>query len=121
MGKLVSVMRGEIFDVAVDIRRGSPTYGRAVAQVLSADNRRMMWIPRGFAHGFCVIGTEADVVYAIDEEYAPELDRGISWDDPAVGIDWPIVEPVLSEKDAHLPRLAQADIRFTYEPQGVAG
>jgi dTDP-4-dehydrorhamnose 3,5-epimerase len=116
MGKLVSVMRGEIFDVAVDIRRGSPTYGRAVTQVLSADNRRMMWIPRGFAHGFCVIGAGADVVYGIDEEYVPEYDRGVLWNDAAIDIDWPITDPVLSEKDAHLPLLADADNAFTFEP-----
>jgi dTDP-4-dehydrorhamnose 3,5-epimerase len=82
----VGVIRGEIFDVAVDIRRGSPTYGRAVTQILSAKNRRMLWVPRGFAHGFCVMNEEADVIYSMDEEYAPELDRGILWNDPAIGI-----------------------------------
>lgn len=113
-GKLVGVIRGEIFDVAVDIRRGSPTYGRAVTEILSATNRRMLWVPRGFAHGFCVTGEEADVIYNVDEEFAPELDAGILWNDPSIGIDWPIQDPVLSPKDARLPPLSEADNRFTY-------
>lgn len=116
-GKLVGVIRGEILDVAVDIRRGSPTYGQAVTEILSEKNRRMLWVPRGFAHGFCVTGEEADVIYNVDEEFAPELDRGILWNDPAIGIEWPIEHPVLSPKDAQLPPLSEVDNRFTYSRQ----
>jgi dTDP-4-dehydrorhamnose 3,5-epimerase len=114
-GKLVSVARGEIFDVAVDIRKGSPTFGRAVTQTLSAENQRMLWIPRGFAHGFCVIGAGADVVYRMDEEFSLEHDRGILWSDPTIGIQWPISDPVLSDKDASLPLLGDADNAFRFD------
>jgi dTDP-4-dehydrorhamnose 3,5-epimerase len=102
-GKLVMVLRGRIWDVAVDIRRGSPTYGRWVAAELSEDEHTMLWVPPGFAHGFCVLSDGADVLYKCTEEYAPELDRGIRWDDPDLAISWPVAEPVLSEKDASLP------------------
>ena len=107
-GKLVMAPKGQIFDVAVDIREGSTTYGEWVGATLSADNHRMLYIPPGFAHGFCVLSEEADVVYKVTEEYAPELDRGIIWNDPDIGIQWPITEPILSPKDARLPFLKQA-------------
>jgi dTDP-4-dehydrorhamnose 3,5-epimerase len=111
-GKLVNVIRGRIFDVAVDIRQGSPTYGDWVGAMLSHDNGRMLYIPPGFAHGFCVLSEEADVIYKVTEEYAPGLDRGIIWNDPDIGIDWPISDPILSPKDAQLPSLREADNTF---------
>lgn len=112
--KMVAVLRGEIYDVAVDIRRGSPTYGHWVGAVLSEENRRALYIPEGFAHGFCVLSDEADVVYKVTREYEPDLDCGIVWNDPDLGIDWPVSDPILSEKDAALPRLADADNNFVY-------
>lgn len=116
-GKLVTAIRGRIFDVAADIREGSPTYTEWVGATLSADNGRMLYIPPGFAHGFCVLSQEADVIYHVTEEYAPELDRGIIWNDPDIGVDWPIPDPVLSPKDARLPTLREADNNFVYRPE----
>jgi len=116
-GKLVMPIRGRIFDVAVDIRKGSPTYGDWVGETLSSDDGRMLYIPLGFAHGFCVLSQEADVIYHVTEEYAPELDRGIIWNDPDIGVHWPIPDPVLSPKDARLPSLREADNDFTYRAQ----
>ncbi|TMI82349.1 MAG: dTDP-4-dehydrorhamnose 3,5-epimerase [Bacillati bacterium ANGP1] len=112
--KLVGVIRGEIFDVAVDIRAGSPTYGRWVGVTLSAENRRLLYVPAGFAHGFCALSDEADVVYKVTAEYAPDLDGGILWNDPALGIRWPIAEPILSPKDTRLPLLREAKTNFVY-------
>ena len=114
-GKLVGVIRGEIFDVAVDLRLGSPTYGRWVGIKLTAKDHRMLYIPVGFAHGFCVLSEEADVVYKATADYAPELEGGIFWNDPEVGICWPLEDPILSEKDARLPFLKKADHNFVYE------
>lgn len=111
-GKLVTVLTGQIFDVAVDIRRGSPTYGRWVGEVLSAENGRMLYVPEGFAHGFCVLSQETDVLYMITGEYARELERGIVWNDPEIGVQWPITDPVLSARDAQLPLLKDADNNF---------
>jgi dTDP-4-dehydrorhamnose 3,5-epimerase len=111
-GKLVTVLTGQIFDVAVDIRRGSPTYGRWVGEVLSAESGRMIYVPEGFAHGFCVLSQEADVLYMVTDEYARELERGIVWDDPEIGVQWPITNPVLSARDAQLPLLKDADNNF---------
>ncbi len=113
-GKLVTVTRGEIFDVGVDLRRGSPTYGRWTGLRLSSRTREMVYVPAGFAHGFCVLSEEADVAYKATQEYAPEADRGIAWNDPQLGIAWPVSDPVLSDKDASLPRLADAEINFDY-------
>jgi dTDP-4-dehydrorhamnose 3,5-epimerase len=104
-GKLVRVVRGAVFDVAVDIRRGSPTFGRWTGLEISAENRRMVYVPPGFAHGFCTLSPQADFLYKCTDLYAPELDRGIRWDDPDVGVKWPISAPLLSAKDAALPRL----------------
>ena len=115
-GKLVRVLRGRIFDVAVDIRKGSPTYGHWVGSVLSASNLRMLYVPVGFAHGFCVTSEDADVVYKVTEEYAAELERGIIWNDPEIGIQWPITEPFLSLKDVQLPSLREADNSFEWTP-----
>ena len=111
-GKLVRVMLGQVYDVAVDIRLGSPTYGRWVGEVLSAENRRQLYVPPGFAHGFCVLGGAAGVAYKVTADYAPDLDRGIRWDDPEIAVRWPIADPVLSPKDAALPLLADADNDF---------
>jgi dTDP-4-dehydrorhamnose 3,5-epimerase len=114
-GKLAIVASGEIFDVAVDIRKGSPTYGHWVAQILSVDNGRMLYIPPGFAHGFCVLSEEADLIYKITAEFAPDLERGFVWNDPSVGIAWPIHEPVLSSRDERLPLLEDADNNFEFD------
>jgi dTDP-4-dehydrorhamnose 3,5-epimerase len=113
-GKLVTAMRGTVFDVAVDIRQGSPTYGAWLGEVLSEENHHLLYIPPGFAHGFCVLSDRADVIYRVTAEYAPNLDRGILWNDPDLAIEWPIADPVLSEKDADQPPLRDADNNFTY-------
>ncbi len=113
-GKLVLVLKGEIFDVAVDLRSGSPTYSRWTGVVLSEDNRRMLYIPEGFAHGFCVLSEEADVFYKVTIEYDPALDRGILWSDDQLAIRWPVEQPVVSETDAQLPTFATADPDFVY-------
>ena len=100
-GKLVRVTQGEVFDVAVDIRAGSPTYGRWVAQILSAENKRQLWIPEGLAHGFLVLSESAEFLYKTTDYYAPEFECCIRWNDPTLAIDWPdIVSPRLSKKDA---------------------
>jgi dTDP-4-dehydrorhamnose 3,5-epimerase len=104
--KLVQVLQGEIFDVAVDIRRGSPTFGRAVGVTLSEENRRQLFIPRGFAHGFCVLSETALFSYKCSDFYAPDCDRGLLWSDPALNIAWPVTAPLLSAKDEHHPVLA---------------
>jgi len=116
--KLVTALRGEIFDVAVDIRRGSPTYARWVGKVLSAKECRLLYIPIGFAHGFCALSEEADVLYKVTAEYAPEFDRGVLWNDPEIGIGWPIGDPTVSPKDGKLPLLQLADNDFKYERSG---
>lgn len=105
-GKLVSVLEGEVWDVAVDIRRGSPTFGRWTAAVLSADNKRHFWIPEGFAHGFVVLSERALFTYLCTQTYDREADAGIRWNDARLSIDWPVAEPVLSDKDARAPLLA---------------
>jgi dTDP-4-dehydrorhamnose 3,5-epimerase len=112
--KLVRVVRGEVFDACVDVRRGSPTFGRAFWTVLSDENRRQMWIPAGFAHGFCVLSETADFVYKCSDFYSAADDRGILWNDPSLGIPWPVQDPLVSEKDARLPRLA--DVTFELPP-----
>ena len=104
-GKLVSVLEGEVYDVAVDIRRGSPTFGRWAAVILSADNRRHFWIPEGFAHGFQALTERAVFTYQCTAPYDPSSDAGIRWDDPQLAIDWPIAVPSLSPKDAAAPLL----------------
>ncbi|CAB3642819.1 dTDP-4-dehydrorhamnose 3,5-epimerase [Achromobacter marplatensis] len=109
-GKLVRVCAGEIFDVAVDVRRTSPTFGRWVGVVLSAENKRQMWIPEGFAHGFLTLSDSADVLYKATDYYAPHYERCIRWDDPAVGITWPgSMTPLLSAKDANGVSLNDAE------------
>jgi dTDP-4-dehydrorhamnose 3,5-epimerase len=106
-GKLVRVTLGEIFDVAVDIRPDSPTFGRWVGVTLSAENRKAIYVPPGFAHGFCVVSPEAEVIYNTTEEYAPALEHGIPWNDPALGITWPVREPILSPRDERWPPFAR--------------
>lgn len=111
-GKLVRVTRGEVFDVAVDLRKGSPGYGRWVGVHLSGENGRMLWVPPGFAHGYAVLSETADLTYKVTEEYDPGLDRGVLWNDPAIGVEWPVPDPVLSPRDVALPPLAGADNPF---------
>lgn len=106
-GKLIRVLQGEIFDVAVDIRRGSPTFRCWVGVRLSAENFRQIYVPPGFAHGFCVISDTADVAYKCTELYDSSDEFGVRWNDPAVGIAWPVSEPLLSEKDRAAPALAE--------------
>ncbi|KLI98621.1 dTDP-4-dehydrorhamnose 3,5-epimerase [Luteimonas sp. FCS-9] len=105
-GKLVSVLQGEVFDVAVDIRRGSPTFGQWEGVLLSAENKRQFWIPEGFAHGFAVLSETALFSYLCTDVYVKEADAGVRWDDPRIGIEWPIDAPQLSDKDAHAPLLS---------------
>jgi dTDP-4-dehydrorhamnose 3,5-epimerase len=108
-GKLVRVVRGEVFDVAVDLRRASPTFGRWVGVRLSAEDRRQLWVPEGFGHGFVVTSESAEVLYKTTEYWLPEHERSIRWDDPALGIDWPLDgAPLLAAKDAAAPGLDAA-------------
>ena len=104
-GKLVTVLEGEIFDVAVDIRKGSPTYGKHVSLTLKGDRKEMLYIPEGFAHGFCVLSEKAHVAYYCTRVYSPDHERGILWDDPQLKIAWPIKDPILSKRDQGLPLL----------------
>lgn len=113
-GKLLKVVIGEIFDVAVDIRRGSPTFGQWVGEILSAENGRLLYVPPGFAHGFCVLSETADLIYKTTNYYHPESEKGILWNDPQIGVAWPIVEPLLSARDQSLPTLAEADFNFQF-------
>jgi dTDP-4-dehydrorhamnose 3,5-epimerase len=105
-GKLVNVVEGEVYDVAVDIRRGSPTFGQSVGVMLTASNHRHFWIPEGFAHGFCVVSEFATFTYQCTTLYDPQADAGIRWNDAALGIDWPVSDPLLSDKDRQTPLLA---------------
>lgn len=110
-GKLVRVAQGAVFDVAVDIRRSSPTFGQHVGVELSAENKRMLWVPEGFAHGFVVVSDTAEFLYKTTDYWAPEFERSTLWNDPAIGIQWPIQgEPSLSAKDQHALPLAKAEL-----------
>ena len=111
-GKLVSVLAGEIFDVAVDLRRSSPTFGNWVGETLSSANKKQLWIPEGFAHGFYVMSDEAEVFYKCTEYYMPEHDRAILWNDPKLGIKWPLLSPhpLISEKDSEANFFSNADV-----------
>jgi dTDP-4-dehydrorhamnose 3,5-epimerase len=115
--KLVRVIRGSILDVVVDIRHGSPTYGKHAAFELSESNRRMLFVPKGYAHGFCVLGDRlAETLYKCSDGYAPELDLGLRWDDPELGIVWPVRTPILSRRDACHPGLADLPAYFRWDP-----
>lgn len=119
--KLVRCGRGAIFDVAVDIRRGSPTYGRWVGATLSAENGAQLFIPAGFAHGFATLEPDSEIVYKCSDYYAPETEGALRWDDPALGIDWPLTgRATLSEKDAVAPLLADLQSPFTYDGDASA-
>lgn len=119
-GKLIHVIDGEIFDVAVDVRRGSPHFGRWVGHVLSSSTHEQLYIPDGFAHGFCVLGERAVVLYKCTDLYQPAHERAVRWDDPEIGIDWPIADPVLNAKDAAAPALRDIPVQHLpeYRPAG---
>ena len=109
-GKLVRVVMGEVFDVAVDIRKSSPSFGQWVGEILSAENKKQLWVPEGFAHGFVVLSDHAEFLYKTTDYWAPEFERSIAWNDPAIGIQWPIQgEPTLSAKDQQAKSLAEAE------------
>ncbi|MEO0587648.1 MAG: dTDP-4-dehydrorhamnose 3,5-epimerase [Planctomycetota bacterium] len=116
--KLVRVVSGIVWDVAVDLRKGSPTYGRWVAAELSAENDQQMFVPEGFAHGFVTLEPGTAFLYKVSDVYAPQAEGGVAWDDPTLNLPWPLdgIEPRLSEKDTKLPTLAELDSPFTYEP-----
>ncbi|WP_027486744.1 dTDP-4-dehydrorhamnose 3,5-epimerase [Allorhizobium undicola] len=116
-GKLVSCTAGALLDVAVDIRKGSPSYGQYVSAELTADNACQLWVPPGFAHGFCTLTPDTVISYKVTDYYSPEHDRGLLWNDPALGIDWPVEEgkAVLSDKDQKQPPLAELQANFTYK------
>ena len=113
-GKLVQVFQGAVFDVAVDVRSGSPTFKRWFGIELSSENKYQLWIPPGFAHGFCVISESADFCYKCTDFYFADAERCIAWDDPELGIGWPVARPILSKKDASAPRLSAAPILPRY-------
>jgi len=114
MGKLVRVVRGSVFDVAVDIRKGSPTFGKWVGRTLTADNRLALWVPSGFAHGFLALEDETLVLYKCTEIHTPECERAIHYADPAIAIEWPIPATLVAPKDEAAPALANADYNFVY-------
>jgi len=113
-GKLVQVLAGAVWDVVADVRRGSPTFGRWLGLELSAENRFQLWVPPGFAHGFCVLSDSADFFYKCTALYAPQHERALRWDDPELGIRWPIDRPTLSAKDAAAPLLSDATVLPDY-------
>ncbi|MEK4981408.1 dTDP-4-dehydrorhamnose 3,5-epimerase [Bacillus sp. FSL K6-6540] len=110
--KLIRALTGAIYDVIVDIRKSSPTFGQWVGVILSEHNHRQLLVPKGFAHGFCTLVPNTQVLYKVDEYYSPENDRGILWNDPALGIDWPTSNPTLSDKDQRHPLLKDAEMNF---------
>ncbi|MEI7028261.1 dTDP-4-dehydrorhamnose 3,5-epimerase [Paenibacillus sp. y28] len=112
--KIVRALTGAIYDVVVDIRKGSPTFGEWIGVILSEENKRQIIVPKGFAHGICTLVANTQIMYKVDEYYSPEHDRGILWKDPELGIDWPISTPILSDKDKNQPTLKQAEINFDY-------
>jgi len=113
--KLVRVTRGAVLDVAVDLRKGSPTYRQWIGVELSSKNKRMLFIPRGFGHGFVTLADDVEFCYKVDNLYSRECDRGVRFDDPAIGVDWGVSEPVLSRKDTESPMLEESDCNFVFE------
>ena len=113
--KLVTAIKGKIFDVVVDIRKDSPTYGKWISEILSDKDHKLLYVPEGFAHGFCVLSKEAYVYYKVSNEYSPEHERGIIWNDPKLNIDWPISKPIVSGDDAKLPLFENLDNDFVYK------
>lgn len=120
IGKLVRCLRGRIFDVAVDIRRGSPTYAKWVAVELTDENRRMLYIPEGFAHAYCALTDESEVFYKTTGYYSPQHDRSVRWNDPQLNIQWPFADPILSPKDSTAPLLKYADNNFSISDFDIA-
>lgn len=121
--KLVRCIRGRVWDVAVDVRQGSPTFGRSVGVELSAENGRQLYVPVGYAHGFLTLEPDCEVIYKVSAPYAPANDGGIAWDDPDIALDWPLppgTSPELSAKDASLPRLADWSSPFSYDGEPLA-
>lgn len=113
-GKLIRALSGAVFDVAVDVRKGAPTFGQWVGLELSGENNKMLYVPAGFAHGFCVVSAQAEILYMTDDEFAPALESGIRWDDADLAIAWPVATPQLSERDRQWPRLRDLDSGFVY-------
>lgn len=113
-GKIVRVIAGEIFDVAVDIRKGSPYYAKWIGVILSSENRMMLYIPPGFAHGFCTLTDKSEILYKYTKLYSPDDYRGIIWNDKRIGVAWPVRKPIISEKDEKLPALDKADNNFIF-------
>jgi dTDP-4-dehydrorhamnose 3,5-epimerase len=114
-GKLVRCIRGVIFDVAVDLRQGSPTFGKWIGTTLSEENRHILWIPRGFAHGYVALEDNTEVFYKTDNLYSVQHERGIIWNDPEINIRWPVSSPIVSQKDTTYPKLREMDHNFVYE------
>ena len=112
--KIIRVISGKIMDVVVDIRKGSPTYGKWVSEILSSENCLQLVVPKGCAHGFCTLTEMTEVAYKVDHYYSPDLDRGIKWDDSEIGIEWPEMSAIVSEKDGSLPTLREAENNFNY-------
>lgn len=119
-GKLIRCIKGEIYDVAVDLRIGSPTYLKHFCITLSEINQTQVYIPSGFAHGFCTLSDTATIVYKVTKPYSPKHEKGIIWNDPKLNIEWPISSPILSEKDSRLPLIDQTEHRFEYSQQLIA-
>ena len=120
-GQLVRALSGEIFDVVIDIRQGAPTFGKWVGVTLSSENKKMLYVPVGFAHGFCVVSDEAEVFYMTTEEYAPECEAGICWNDPELKITWRVEDPQLSGRDRNWPSLRDADNNFYFGKTTLGG